>query len=282
MHLKPNSSAPAPEAWFPAAGPSASGLKLVVGWLLFAAISAVAQNQVPAGMVLIPAGVFRPVLSASTDPNAVPVKAFLLDAMPVTVGDYLEFVQANPSWQRSHVKRIFADEFYLSNWAENLSPGTNLPLNSPVTHVSWFAAKAFAQWKGKRLPSLAEWECAAAASPDRPDGEHDAAFRQLVLQWYTTPNSPLRSVGLGQPNFFGARDLHGLVWEWVLDFNSALLTGDSRTDSGGLERGLFCGAGSAGARDPADFPAFMRLGFRSSLQASYCIHNLGFRCAKDL
>jgi len=68
----------------------------------------------------------------------------------------------------------------------------------------------------------------------------------------------------------------------VVDFNTAMLTGDSRADSGGLERGLFCGAGSQGARDAADYPAFMRLGFRSSLQASYCVHNLGFRCAKDL
>ncbi len=34
--------------------------------------------------------------------------------------------------------------------------------------------------------------------------------------------------------------------------------------------------------DPGNFPAFMRYGFRSSLKADYCVHNLGFRCAKDL
>jgi formylglycine-generating enzyme required for sulfatase activity len=72
------------------------------------------------------------------------------------------------------------------------------------------------------------------------------------------------------------------VWEWVLDFNTAMVTGDSRADSGGLDRGFFCGAGAQAARDVADYPAFMRLGFRSSLSANYCVHNLGFRCAKDL
>jgi len=68
----------------------------------------------------------------------------------------------------------------------------------------------------------------------------------------------------------------------VLDFNTAMVTGDSRADSGGLERGLFCGAGAQNARNMDNYPAFMRFGFRSSLEANYCVHNLGFRCAKDL
>ncbi len=77
------------------------------------------------------------------------------------------------------------------------------------------------------------------------------------------------------------RDLHGLVWEWTSDFNSALVTGDARGDTG-LERQLFCGAGSLGASDRANYAAFMRFGFRSSLRAGYTVHNLGFRCAKDM
>jgi sulfatase modifying factor 1 len=80
---------------------------------------------------------------------------------------------------------------------------------------------------------------------------------------------------------FGFFDLHGLVWEWTSDFNSAIVTGDARGDTG-LDRQLFCGAGSAGAKDTGNFPAFMRYGFRSSLKAPYTVHNLGFRCAKDL
>jgi len=76
--------------------------------------------------------------------------------------------------------------------------------------------------------------------------------------------------------------LHGLVWEWVLDFNTQMVTGDSRADNAGLERGLFCGAGAQGARNVENYASFMRFGFRSSLEARYCVHNLGFRCAKDL
>jgi formylglycine-generating enzyme required for sulfatase activity len=226
--------------------------------------------------------VYRPLFRAATEPKELPVRAFYLDKLPVTTGEFLEFVRANPGWRRSRIKPIFADPSYLKNWASDLQPGTNAPRSTPVTYVSWFAAKAYAQWKGKRLPTLAEWEYAAGASPTRPDGENAPAFRQEVLRWYTTLGTAPGPVGAGRPNFWGLYDMHGLIWEWVLDFNTALVTGDSRSDSGDLERGLFCGAGAQGTHDVADYPAFMRLGFRSSLSASYCIHNLGFRCAKDL
>lgn len=245
-----------------------------------AALPALAQDRAPAGMVMISAGVYRPLFRTATEAKEIPVKSFYLDALPVTVGDYVKFVRANPRWQRSRIKRIFADESYLKNWTADLDPGTNAALDTPVTYVSWFAARAFARWEGKRLPTIAEWEHAAAASATKPDGENDPAFKQQVLQWYITPNSRPGRVGQSPANFWGARDLHGLAWEWVLDFNSVTPGGDSRV-ADGSERGLFCGAGQ-GAADAEDYPAFMRFGFRSSLQANYCIHNLGFRCAKDL
>ncbi len=245
-------------------------------------LGAGAATEAPTDMAFIPAGVYRPVFRAATDPKEVPVRAFHLDKLPVTTGEFLEFVRANPRWRRSQIKPIFADGSYLKNWVGDLEPGPNAPLDTPVTDVSWFAAKAFAQWKGKRLPSVAEWEYAAAASPTRADGQNDPAFRQQVLRWYTTLGTAPGAVGTRPPNVWGVRDLHGLIWEWVLDFNTAMLTGDSRTDAGGLERGFFCGAGAQNAQEVGDYPAFMRLGFRSSLSANYCVHNLGFRCAKDL
>src|SRR5262249_5555967 len=103
-----------------------------------------------------------------------------------------------------------------------------------------------------------------------------------VRAWYSAPTAKtLASVGQGQANYFGIHDLHRLVWEWVADFNTAMVTGDARGDTG-LDRQLFCGSGSAGAKDRGNFPAFMRYGFRSSLQGSYTVHNLGFRCARNL
>lgn len=235
-----------------------------------------------AGMAWVPAGRFTPFFRGEKDPQDLPVAAFWLDVLPVTNGDYLEFVRVNPRWRRSQVTRLFADGDYLQRWARDLDPGANAPLNAPVTHVSWFAAKAFCAWKGKRLPTTAEWEYAAAAGFTRRDGEADPEFVRQVRTWYSTPSPAAPPVvGRGPTNLFGVRDLHGVVWEWVSDFNTAMVTGDARSDTG-LDRQLFCGAGSEGARNTANFPAFMRYGFRSSLQASYTVHNLGFRAARSL
>jgi formylglycine-generating enzyme required for sulfatase activity len=60
-----------------------------------------------------------------------------------------------------------------------------------------------------------------------------------------------------------------------------MVTGESRADAG-LERDLFCGAGSVGAKDASDYAAFMRLALRSSLRANNTTTALGFRCARDL
>jgi len=89
------------------------------------------------------------------------------------------------------------------------------------------------------------------------------------------------AVGSGFRNAWGVDDLHGLVWEWTLDFNSALVSGESRGDAS-LEKSLFCGSGASNAADFADYAAFMRFAFRASLEAHYTTANLGFRGACDL
>lgn len=200
---------------------------------------------------------------------------FYLDAFPVTNGDFLEFVRANPKWRRSNMKPTLADTNYLKLWAGDLVLGPSVDSNAPVTFVSWYAARAYSTWKGKRLPTTAEWEYAASASATRPDGDNDPEFKRAVLAWYAKPTPAcLPRVGAGRPNYFGLHDLHGLVWEWVGDFNRTIM------DSG-PEREAFCGGAAESATDRSDYPAFMRYGFRSSLPAHYTVHNLGFRCAKD-
>jgi formylglycine-generating enzyme required for sulfatase activity len=232
------------------------------------------------GMMAISNSIYRPLFRGERDAKEVPIAAFQLDERPVTNGEFLAFVRVNPKWQRSQVKRLFADERYLSHWASDLELG-NARAEQPVTNVSWFAAKSFAASHSKRLPTTAEWEIAAAAGFTVRDGAKDTEYQSELARWYATPApAVLPDVG-GRANVFGVRDLHGLVWEWTSDFNRAMVTGDARGDSG-LERQLFCGAGSIGAKDPGNFPAFMRFGFRSSLRAGYTVHNLGFRCAKDM
>jgi formylglycine-generating enzyme required for sulfatase activity len=235
-------------------------------------------------MKRVAAGVYRPLFRGTNDPKEIEVKAFFLDVLPVTNAEFLEFVVANPGWRRSRVKRLFADEGYLKHWGGDLDLGheSERAARQPVTRISWFAAKAYAAWQGKRLPEVVEWEYAAGAGFSRATGAEDPEFVHAVNSWYSTPSPEiLPAVGAGKPNIHGIHDLHGLVWEWTSDFNSSMSTGDARGDTD-LDRQRFCGAGSQGASDVGNFPAFLRYGFRSSVKAAYVVHNLGFRCAKDL
>lgn len=230
----------------------------------------------------IPDGVHKQLFRSEDDLREIPVRAFLLDKTPVTNAGYLEFVKANPRWQRDQVKRIFADSNYLKNWPDNLNYGDETTGAQPVVFVSWFAAKAYCQWKGGRLPTNAEWEFAGAAGYETADGGKEPAFLQSLQRWYFTPTPEvLAAADSGRANFYGLMNMHGLLWEWTSDFNSAFVSGDARGDTG-LDRQLFCGSGSLGANDRSDYAAFMRYGFRSSLKAPYTVHNLGFRCAYDL
>ncbi len=234
------------------------------------------------GMIHVPAGNYAPLLRTPKDPATVSVAAFLLDERPVTNAEFLTFVTAEPKWRRSAISPLFADASYLGHWAGDLAPGPNAPADAPVVRVSWFAARAYARWAGKRLPTTAEWEFTAGAGYTRPDGKNDEQLNRDLYAWLARPvPAVLPAAGRGRPNFYGVRDLHGLVWEWVEDFNTAMVTGESRGDTG-LERDLFCGAGSIGAKDTTDYAAFMRQALRSSLKANNTTTSLGFRCARDL
>src|SRR4030095_12903438 len=112
----------------------------------------------PVGMALVPAGVPSLPFRAANEPKEVAVPAFWMDVLPVTTGEYLDFVRVNPTWRRSQVRRLFADPDYLKRWNTDLDPGPNAPPETPVTQISWFAAKAYCAWKGKRLPTATEWE----------------------------------------------------------------------------------------------------------------------------
>ena len=242
------------------------------------AIAALAAE--PADMAVIPGGSYKPLYAKNTRLRA--VAPFLLDVMQVTNAQFLDFVSQHTEWRRSKVKRTLSDAGYLAHWAGDLDFGDASLRDAPVTHVSWFAAKACAEALGKRLPTQDEWEYVARADATRPDASTDTAFLRQLLEWYSKPaSSALESVETGVLNVHGVRGLHGLVWEWVQDFNSTMGIGDSRGDAS-LDRQLFCGAGSLLGADVANYAAFMRYAFRSSLKGEYCVGSLGFRCAKSL
>ncbi|MHC9511285.1 formylglycine-generating enzyme family protein [Kangiella sp. M94] len=232
------------------------------------------------GMALVEGGEYRPLYMSKDSPIQV-VDDFYLDQYPVTNHEFQQFVNDNPGWAKNQAPKVFVETQYLQHWQS----GNTYPealVNSPVTNVSWFAADAYCQAQGKRLPRVSEWELAALASEKQADGSVEEGYKQKILMWYSRPSQEqLSAVGQNEPNFWGVYDMHGLIWEWTEDFNSALVTGESRGDST-IDTKLFCAGGASGAVDPGDYAAFMRYGFRSSLEAKFALPNLGFRCAADV
>lgn len=235
-----------------------------------------ASAEERASMAVIPAGTYRPMFPVSPAKTSIDVPSFRIDRVPVTNADFLAFVRARPEWAKDRVAPVVAEAGYLARWASPDALGPAADPDQPVVEVSWFAARSYCAWRGARLPTEAEWERAAGASRTAPDGSSDPAWRKEIAALYARP-APARlpRVG-GAPNFFGVRDMHGLVWEWVHDFNDAVLAFESAGDGN-----RFCGAGGAAARDATDFAGFERAAFRSSLRASFAVKNLGFRCAAD-
>ena len=209
------------------------------------------------------------------------VADFLIDVTPVSNLEYYGFTLAAKDWRKGSVPGLFSEPNYLAHWKE--IEGVWQPAvaqnQQAVVNVSWFAADAYCRKQGKRLPTVAELEYVASASETSPDGSQDEHYNQRILDWYAKPGSH-GMIGKGPANYWGVKDLHGLNWEWTLDFNSNLTSGESRADSS-VNTDLYCAAAASGSADPSDYAAFMRYAIRGSLKASYTMKNLGFRCVKD-
>lgn len=223
-------------------------------------------------------GAFVPLFGS--DSNGVFVKDFLLDVYPVSNQEYLDFVKEYPKWQKSKVLRIFADKNYLRKWKSDTETGELVNPKAAITNVSWYAAKDYCACQGKRLPSMDEWEYAAMASETKKNAQTDSIFNQQIIEGYELPKTYKKNVGSIYKNYWGIWDMHGLVWEWTSDFNSVLISGESRQDVD-TERNLFCGSASINASNLMDYAAFMRYAFRGSIKANYGVQTLGFRCAKS-
>ncbi|HUO79253.1 MAG TPA: formylglycine-generating enzyme family protein [Steroidobacteraceae bacterium] len=227
----------------------------------------------------VPGGEFTPVVAPGKDVKRVAVAAFALDRRPVTNAEFLAFVRERPAWRKGAAPALLADGQYLRHWAGPAELGAGAGPEQPVTHVSWFAARAYCAAAGGRLPTWYEWEYVAAADETRADARQDPAFRERILAWYALPSGrPLPPVGKTPANVYGVQDLHGVIWEWVEDFGGLMVSGDSRTQ-GDPDKLQFCGAGALSAEIRDDYPILMRIALLSSLEANFTTANLGFRCA---
>lgn len=239
-----------------------------------------------AKLIQIPAGQVRAIWLASVKNDSTknneglprfPVKSFYMMDKAVTQFEYTQFLKKHPKWQANNVNKLFADKGYLD--------GIDFDVkfkSTPMTSISWFAARAYCDSLGMRLPSVNEWEYVAAASETQKDANKDPEFLKRILEWYGEPRTNgLKNVGEIYKNIYDVWDMHGLIWEWVDDFNSSFVTGESREDSS-LNKDMFCGAGALSFGDKENYAAFMRFAFRSSLNGKSSIWNLGFRCVRDL
>ena len=259
-------------------------LLLVVSALTLTTDFGFMSTQAQAKELVIQSGTYRPLYLSKNSP-LVAVDTFKIDELPVTNIQFYQFLKQNPKFRQRAIAPIFADAGYLKHWinTKEVSVPKKADFHKPVVNVSWYAANQYCRAQKKRLPTVEQWEYVAQASTTRKNGSLEDGYNQRILDWYSKSagnKDQLADVGQSPANYWGVKDLHGLIWEWTENFNNSLVTGESRADSN-LNQQMFCGSGAASAVDPSDYAAFMRYGFRSSLEAKYTVSSLGFRCASS-
>ena len=256
--------------------------------------STISSFDVPAEMVVIPAGEFlmgSNVENANTSEKPVHptyIDAFYMDKYPVTNEQYKVFLDACPQWQKEKILTDYHNGSYLRTWHRNNYPKG--AANHPVVNVSWYAAMAYAQWGEKRLPTEAEWEKAARGGltgKKYPWGDQidatKANYGENIGQ--TTP------IGAYPPNDYGVYDIVGNVWEWcfdehILDFYAVSprrnpVAGDDITyvlnNFTSLKTYRVLRGGSW-----ISIPRYVRVAPRFRFTSSHSINNVGFRCARPV
>jgi len=159
-------------------------------------------------MIFVPAGIFEmgtnTVRSNKTDQPAhrVDVPDYWIDKFPVTQAQYAHFVVAK------HYRSPL-------NWEKGKIP-TGLE-EHPVTLVSWYNARDYCHWAGKRLPQEAEWEKAArGVSANRWPWGNKMDVSRLNTYYNVGRTSSVRHY-LHGASPYGAMDMAGNVSEWVFD-----------------------------------------------------------------
>jgi formylglycine-generating enzyme required for sulfatase activity len=143
------------------------------------------------------------------------IDSFYVDRTPVTNSEFKKFVEATHYQPKD-------DHNFLRGWSKgNYPDGSD---NKPVTWVSIEDARAYAQWRGKRLPHEWEWQYAAQSRDGRmyPWGDEWNAAALPVLD----PGPSMRSLSdvtrfPAGSSSFGVLDLTGNISQWTDEFRDS-------------------------------------------------------------
>jgi formylglycine-generating enzyme required for sulfatase activity len=221
-------------------------------------------------MVFVPGGAFKMGGDEADDEkpvHTVQVEGFWMYTKEVTNGQYRKFLAANPEWTPERIDSKLHDGDYLKHWKEQ-SPASKDD-SYPVVYVPWYAAQAYAEWAGGRLPTEAEWEYAARGGKQFEYGTATGEISDQLAN-YGTGTKP---VGSYRPNPFGLYDLTGNVWEWCSSLYKEYpyRANDGREDPDDSGFRVVRG-GSWGVNGP-----LLRAAFRNNLNPQGCGPVNGFR-----
>lgn len=217
------------------------------------------------------------------------------DGMVFVAGGWFEMGSNYGRNNEKPVHQIFIDDFYIDKcevtvkaYAEFCdSTGREMPKqpdyfmdDHPVANISWEDASAYANWKGKRLPTEAEWEYAAMGGKVSSNQYSGNSFLDYVAWYSGNSNLVIHPVGKLDPNEYGVYDMSGNVWEWCSDWYSLSYyrNGDGvspKGPAGGSEKVL-----RGGSFEDEDF--FCRVKYRNKSFPDRKFENYGFRCVVDI
>lgn len=236
------------------------------------------QNPKP-GMSLIPGGIFKmgskEGMSGEKSVREIYVDSFWIDKCEVTNYEFLNVVLRHPFLRKSTFPLKYHDGNYLINWDDDLIPEIGSELK-PVVNVSWYAARHYCNFLGKRLTSEAEWEMAVKAGIDEAYSIEGGIDLLSDYAWFfQNSGGQVHNTAQKLSNPNGLFDVHGNVWEWVYDWYGSFPKIKSKNPQGpefGKYRVLKGGSWKDSAKN-------LRTSMRRDAHPKSTFDNVGFRCA---